>query len=124
MRAVVKDGIGIFHPQGFLDGNANTASLTLEDIEATLSNKADMILVSLKKVIFFNRNGLDSFVKMFKKVRLNNHATVGFCDYDTKKYHAIMKFYHNELSFSLFKTQEIATLFATSYKVKIKNVLL
>jgi len=83
-----------------------------------------MILVSLKKVIFFNRNGLDSFVKMFKKIRLKNHATVGFCDYDTKKYEAIMKFYENELSFSLFKTQEVATLFATSYKNKNKNVLL
>ena len=124
MRAIVKDGIGVFHPQGFLDGNANATHLSIEDIEATLHNKADMILVSLKKVIFFNRNGLDSFVKMFKKIRLKNHATVGFCDYDTKKYEAIMKFYENELSFSLFKTQEVATLFATSYKNKNKNVLL
>lgn len=124
MRAVVKDGIGIFHPQGFLDGNSNATSLSIEDIEATLHNKADMILVSLKKVIFFNRNGLDSFVKMFKKVRLNNHATVGFCDYDTKKYKAIMKFYENDISFSLFKTQEIASLFASSFKNKNKNVLL
>lgn len=124
MRAIVKNGIGIFHPQGFLDGNANATHLSIEDIEATIHNNADMILVSLKKVIFFNRNGLDSFVKMFKKVRAKNQATVGFCDYDTKKYNAIMKFYENDLSFSLFKTQEIATLFAASYKNKNKNVLL
>jgi len=43
-----------------------------------------MILVSLKKVIFFNRNGLDTFAKMFQKVRTANHITVGFCDYDKK----------------------------------------
>lgn len=124
MRAVVKDGIGVFHPQGFLDGSTNATYLSIEDIEATLNNNADMILVSLKKVIFFNRNGLDSFVKMFKKIRLKNHGTVGFCDYDTKKYKAIMKFYEHDLSFSLFKTQEVASLFATSYKNKNKNVLL
>lgn len=123
MRAVVKNGIGIFHPQGFLDGNASATYLSIEDIEATINNNADMILVSLKKVIFFNRNGLDSFVKMFHKVRSKNRTTVGFCDYDSKKYDAIMKFYKNELSFSLFKTHEIASLFAQSYKAQNKNVL-
>jgi len=58
MRAVVKDGVGVFHPQGFLDGNSSAALLSIEDIEATIHLNADMILVSLKKVIFFNRNGL------------------------------------------------------------------
>jgi len=124
MRAIVKNGIGVFHPQGFLDGNASASYISLEDIDATIHNNADMILVSLKKVIFFNRNGLDSFVKMFKKVRAKNRTTVGFCDYDTKKYNSILKFYHNELSFSLFKTQEIASLFSAGYKNTNKNVLL
>lgn len=124
MRAVVKNGIGVFHPQGFLDGNAAATLLSIEDIEATMHSNAEMILVSLKKVIFFNRNGLDSFVKMFKKVRAHNKATVGFCDYDSKKYRAIMKFYKDEISFSLFKTHEIATLFANSYKAQGKSVLI
>jgi CheY-specific phosphatase CheX/anti-anti-sigma regulatory factor len=124
MRAVIKKGVGVFHPQGFLDGNSNASFLSIDDIEATIHNNADMILVSLKKVIFFNRNGLDGFVKMFHKVRSSNHATVGFCDCDTKKYDAIMKFYKNDLSFSLFKTQEIATLFSANYQEKNKNILL
>lgn len=124
MRAVVKNGIGVFHPQGFLDGNASASFLSIEDIEATIHNNSQMILVSLKKVVFFNRNGLDSFVKMFKKVRASNKATVGFCDYDTKKYRAIIKFYKDELSFSLFKTQDVASLFAHSYKTQSKNILL
>jgi len=124
MRAIVKDGIGVFHPQGFLDGTSSASFLSIEDIEATIHLNADMILVSLKKVIFFNRNGLDSFVKLFQKVRAANHIVVGFCDYDTKKYTSIMKFYDGKLTFSLFKTKEIATLFAASFKDQSKNILI
>ncbi len=124
MRATVKDGLGVFHPQGFLDGVSGTAFLSIEDIEATLKLNVDMVLVSLKKVIFFNRNGLDPFIKLFQKVRSNNHLIVGFCDYDHKKYDTIMKFYKDELMFSLFKTHEIAALFTTSFKNKSKNLLI
>jgi CheY-specific phosphatase CheX/anti-anti-sigma regulatory factor len=124
MRAVIKDGVGLFHPQGFLDGNASKALLSVDDIEATIKTNADMVLVSLKKVIFFNRNGLDAFVKMFHKVRAANHIIVGFCDYDRKKYDTIMKFYKDDIGFSLFKTQEIAMLFASNFKNESKNVLL
>ena len=124
MRAILKNGIGMFSPQGFLDGSSGNSFLSIDDIQGTIALNADMILVSLKKVIFFNRNGLDSFVKMFQKVRAANHVTVGFCDYDTKKYQAIMKFYQDDLNFSLFKTQEIAMLFSSSYKNQNKNILL
>ena len=124
MRAVIKDGIGVFHPQGFLDGNSTSAFLGIDDINAAISSNAEMILVSLKKVIFFNRNGLDAFVKMFNKVRTSKNVIVGFCDYDQKKYAAIKKFYQDTLSFSLFKSQEIAQLFSSSYKKEPKNVLL
>lgn len=124
MRAIIKNGVGVFSPQGFLDGASGTSILSIEDIDATVAQNADMILVSLKKVIFFNRNGLDAFVKMFTKVRTANQTTVGFCDYDTKKYDAIIRFYKDDLSFSLFRTQEIATLFASSYKNQAKNILL
>lgn len=124
MRAVVKNGIGIFSPQGFLDANSGNSFLSIEDIEATTKLNADMVLVSLKKVVFFNRNGLDTFVKMFHKVRSAKHITVGFCDYDYKKFTAISKFYKNELNFSMFKSQEIASLFASNFKNQNKNVLM
>jgi len=124
LRALVKNGIGVFTPQGFLDGNNGGAFLTIEDIEATASLNADMVLVSLKKVIFFNRNGLDVFAKMFAKVKAGKNITVGFCDYDEKKFNAIKKFYKKDLNFSLFATQEIATLFASNFKNGAKNVLL
>ncbi len=124
MRAVVKNGVGIFSPQGFLDGNNGDAFLSLEDIHATIKINADIILVSLKKVVFFNRNGLDIFVKMFTKIREEKKIPVGFCDYDLKKYNTIKTFYQNELDFSLFSSQDIAGLFATNYKNKIQSVLL
>ena len=55
MRALVKNGIGLFTPQGFLDGNNTATFLSLEDIEATLHLNVDMLLVSLKKVVFFQQ---------------------------------------------------------------------
>ncbi|MDH4945006.1 chemotaxis protein CheX [Sulfurimonas sp. C5] len=124
MRAVVKNSIAVFHPQGFLDGNSATSLLSVEDIDATLKLNVEMVLVSLKKVIFFNRNGLDVFAKLFKKVRTENHVTVGFCDYDSKKYKAIMNFYTEAMNFSLFQTLEAAELFTSSFQNQQKNILL
>ncbi len=124
MRAILKDGIGLFSPQGFLDGNNSAFFLNDEDIEATTVLNADMILVSLKKVIFFNKNALDVFVKLFSEVKKKKNITVGFCDYDNKKFTTILKFYSDEINFSLFKSYSIASLFSSSFKDKNKNVLL
>ena len=124
MRAVVKDGIGIFYPQGFLDGNNAPSYLTVDDINATEQLKVDMLLVSLKKVIFFNLNGLEVFVKLLLRIRAKNHITVGICDYDQKKYETIITYYKDNLSFSLFRTSKIAELFSSSFSVKDKTVLL
>lgn len=124
MRALVKDGIGLFSPQGFLDGNNTSTFLSLEDVEHTTQLNADMILVSLKKVVFFNKNGLDVFIKLFSKVKQSKSITVGFCDVDHKKYIAITKFYEDNLNFSIFNTFANASLFSTSFKNQNKNVLL
>lgn len=124
MRAVVKGRIGVFHLQGFLDGNNAPSFLTIDDIKATESLNIDMLLVSLKKVIFFNKNGLDTFVRLLTNIRIQKHIVVGFCDYDHTKFKAINTFYGNELSFSLFKSEKIAELFVSSNKSESKTVLL
>ena len=124
MRATVKDSIAVFSPQGFLDAAAAQSLLTVEDIAATENLHVDMVLVSLKKVIFFNRNGLDTFVKMLSKVRLSNRSIVGFCDVDHKKFQAITKFYGSNINFSVFKSREVASLFSSSLKNQQKNVLI
>ncbi len=124
MRAVVKDRIGVFHPQGFLDGTNTPSFFTLEDIQATEQLNVDMLLVSLKKVIFFNKNGLETFVKLLFDLRSKMKVAVGFCDYDHKKYDTIMNFYQQSPNFSLFRTQNIASLFAPSNNKESKNVLI
>jgi len=124
MRAVVKGRVGIFHLQGFLDGNNAPSFLTIDDIKATEALNIDMLLVSLKKVIFFNKNGLDVFVKLFTHIRTLKHISVGFCDYDHTKFKAINTFYAGEINFSLFKSEKIAELFVSSNKSDPKTILL
>ena len=124
MRAVVKGRVGVFHLQGFLDGNNAPSFLTIEDIKVTEDLNIDMLLVSLKKVIFFNKNGLDVFVKLLINIRNHKHITVGFCDYDHQKFNIINTFYKGGAGFSLFKTQEIGELFTANNKSESRTVLL
>ncbi|MDD5051855.1 MAG: chemotaxis protein CheX [Sulfuricurvum sp.] len=124
MRATVKGRVGVFHPQGFLDGNNAPSYLTLEDIKATENLNIDMLLVSLKKVIFFNKNGLDVFIKLLINIRNQKHISVGLCDYDHTKFKTINSFYGDTLNFSLFLTEKIAELFAPNNKSDTRTVLL
>lgn len=124
MRAIVKGRIAVFHPQGFLDGNNAPSFLTIDDIKATEALNIDMLLVSLKKVIFFNKNGLDVFIRLLQDIRNKNHISVGLCDYDHAKFKTIQAFYGNDLDFSLFRTEKIAELFAATNKSDSKTVLL
>ncbi len=124
MRPTVKDRIAVFNPQGFLDGNNTPVFLTVDDIRATEQLSVDMVLVSLKKVIFFNKNGLDVFVKLLNNLRAKMRVSIGFCDYDHQKFQAIVKFYEKDLNFSLFKTQKIASLFASNNQEETHTVLI
>ena len=124
MRAVVKGRVAVFHPQGFLDGINAPSFLTIDDIKATEALQVDMLLVSLKKVIFFNKNGLDVFIKLLLNIRNKNHITVGLCDYDHTKFKTINSFYKDNLNFSLFRTEKIAELFAPTNKSDARTVLL
>ncbi|MDX9965916.1 MAG: hypothetical protein RBS26_02815 [Sulfuricurvum sp.] len=124
MRPTVKGRIAIFQPQGFLDGNNAPSFLTIDDIKATEALNVDMLLVSLKKVIFFNKNGLDVFVRLLTNIRNKNHITVGLCDYDHAKFQTINAFYGGSLNFSLFRSEKIAELFAPSNKSDSKTVLI
>ncbi len=124
MRAVLKNGIAVFHPQGFLDGNSAETMLSIEDIKATEKLETDLVLVSLKKVIFFNKNGLETFVRMLTKVRKSTQVRIGFCDYDTKKFNSIINFFKDDLSFSLFNTIDTASLFVSNFKNQKKNALI
>ncbi|MDF1880146.1 chemotaxis protein CheX [Sulfurimonas sp. MAG313] len=125
MRAVVRNRMGVFSPQGFLDGTTAPSMMNLEDIHAAEALKVDILLVSLKKVVFFNKNGLNVFISVLEKIHKKSGTVVGLCDYDEKKYAAVLKFYDPNLNFSLFRTQKIATLFISNTKeVKEKKSIL
>lgn len=124
MRPTVKGRVAVFHPQGFLDGNNAPAFLTIEDIKATEGLNIDMLLVSLKKVIFFNKNGLDVFIRLLINIRNQKRISVGLCDYDPIKFKTIQTFYGSNLNFSLFRTEKIAELFVATNKNDPKTVLL
>ncbi len=127
MRAVVKNHIGLFSPQGFLDGTTAPSMLSIDDINATKSLKLDMLLVSLKKVVFFNKNGLNVFIDLLSNISKESGTTVGLCDYDDKKYASILNFYADSLNFSLFKSYKIASLFVSNMKASKEeknNILL
>lgn len=124
MRPTVKGRIAIFHPQGFLDGNNAPSFLTIDDIKVIESLNIDMLLVSLKRVIFFNKNGLDVFIRLLDNIRSHKHISVGLCDYDSAKFTTINKFYGSNLTFSLFRTEKIAELFVPTNKSDSKTVLL
>ena len=124
MKPVTKNGVALFSPQGFLDANNSSAFLTKEEITSTAKLKVDMVLISLKKVIFFNRNGLEIFMHLFSEVRKDRNVIVGFCDYDERKFNAIKKFYSGNMEFPLFKSIKIAYLFSSSFSDNNKNVLI
>lgn len=124
MRPTVKGRVAVFHPQGFLDGNNTPSYLTIDDIKATENLNIDMLLVSLKKVIFFNKNGLDVFIRLLLNIRNQKHISVGLCDYDSAKFKTINSYYGDNLNFSLFRTEKIAELFAPTNKSDSKTILL
>jgi CheY-specific phosphatase CheX len=113
MRPVIKkQKVAIFSPQGFLDGNNASQLITVQDMQAVRTSRVSMVLVSLKKVIFFNKNGVKIVLDALTKLQQELKVTVGFCDYDRKQYDAFFKFFEGDISFSLFKSLEIAMLFA------------
>ena len=127
MRAVIKKNrVGYFVPQGFLDGNSAAELITVPDLQHLRSSRVEMVLVSLKKVIFFNKNGvtviLDALAKLHKEMRI----TIGFCDYNQRQYEAFFKYFNQDVSFSLFKTLDIAMVFAGVHSEtnKDENVLI
>jgi CheY-specific phosphatase CheX len=124
MRATVKNRVAVFTLQGFLDGTNAPFFIALDDIKHTYTLNVDMILISLKRVVYFNVNGLKILSEILLDFRKKLKCTVGFCDYDQGKYETILRFNKDTISFSLFKTLEIAHLFVSSNKEeKTKDLL-
>ncbi len=111
MKPTFKKNSAVFYPQGFVDGlNANFI-IEASDISFTISKKPKAVFISLKKVIFFNKKGLSILMNAVRKIQENIHCSVGFCEYDKKKYDTILSMFENELDFSLFENIKVLSLF-------------
>jgi CheY-specific phosphatase CheX/anti-anti-sigma regulatory factor len=112
MRPVIKNQLAIFYPQGFLDGESANAIIEPQDIAHLIEKRCEAVLVSMKKIVFFNKKGLSVIVQLLQQIQDKNGAIIGFCDYDEKKYKIIMNMHQNQVDFCLFETDEVAALFA------------
>ncbi len=122
MKPIIKkQKIALFTPQGFLDGENAMQLITLQDISIVRSKNVSMVLISLKKVVFFNKNGIKIPLDTLQKLQKQMRITIGFCDYTKKQYDAFFNFFKNEITFSLFKTIDTAMLFAGGLQSKDEN---
>ena len=111
MKINFKDGIAVFSPFGFLDGDVTKYEIDKFEKELILSKRFDCILISLKKVVYFNRLGLNLILQVVTEIARRIEANVAFCDYDEAKFKALKDIPSQSIGFSLFETQEVATLF-------------
>lgn len=112
MKPIIKKKIAVFHPQGFLDGGNARGVIEPQDIQAMKATKCEVVLVSLKKIIFFNQRGLATVLENLQVIGNHLGAMIGFCDYDEKKYSLIMDIYNGHVPFSLFDTEQIGELYS------------
>ncbi len=111
MRPVFKKNSAIFNPQGFLDGLNASTFIEPSDINFTISKKPKAVVISLKKVVFFNKKGLSILMDAVRLIQDKIHCSIGICEYDKKKYETILSMFDNELDFSLFENLKVLALF-------------
>lgn len=114
MKPIVKKKLAVFHPQGFLDGGNARGVIEPQDVNFLTTTKCEVVLVSLKKIIFFNRRGLSTVLESLQIIGNKLGAMIGFCDYDQKKFKMIMDMYNGHVPFSLFDSESVGALFAGS----------
>ncbi len=124
MRPVIKKSTAIFYPQGFLDGL--NASIIIEPSDAgfVISKKPKAVFVSLKKIVFFNKKGLSILVDSLKLMQDKIHCSIGFCEFDDKKYKTILSMFGGDLDFSLFENLKVMSLFFDENNDGDKKILI
>lgn len=118
---IKKQTVAIFTPQGFIDGQNASTFITLQDLQFVETKKFEMVLISFKKVVSFNKNGIDFFEKVLKDMHKKIKCQIGICDLSKKQYDQIKYFFKNDVTFSLFDTEEHALLFRNEGTSKQNN---
>jgi CheY-specific phosphatase CheX len=118
MRPIIKGSVAIFTPQGFIDSEQAANFVSLSDIKFVESSDVRGIFVSLQKVIFFNKKGIENIISILEKFRSERkEIAVGFCDYDEHAFHTLLNMFDKELRINLFKDQMALSLFIGEHKL-------
>jgi CheY-specific phosphatase CheX/anti-anti-sigma regulatory factor len=118
---VKKQTVAIFSLQGFIDGQNANSFITLQDMQFVEAKNFEMVLISFKKVISFNKNGIAFFEKILKDFHKKIGCQIGICDLTKKQYDQIKHFFKNDVPFSLFDTEEHALIFRKEGTAKQNN---
>lgn len=124
MTPQIRNGIAVFSPQGFLDGNNAPTLIMKEDINFMTKLKVRGVIVSFKKVVFFNKNGLTFLVDILLRIQKEKDIEVGFFDYKPEIYKQIMHFFKGTPEIHLFQSQRVLDLFIDGKKEEEEKLLL
>lgn len=124
MKPIIKNGIAIFHPTGFLDGDNASTIISGTDEQEIILKKPEAIFISMKKIIFLNKKGVVYLSDRLAYLKDECMALVGFCDYSKKIYDSILSMFSNDLTFSLVESEDILCLFAGNKKLADKSIMI
>lgn len=123
MRIHYKDALAIIKPFGFLKNEAKR--LSDKQIQILQSRRIECVLVSFKDIVYFDKQDLANLIATLQDIATRANVNVGFCDYSTYKHHIILKNLGVLVTFSLFETYQVASLFfGRLSKNKLKEKIL
>ena len=127
MRPVINNGVAIFSVQGFIDSIQAESFLTMSDLHYLSSLELKAIFISLKKVIFFNKKGIESLIDILNKLKKDQNrpnVLVGFLDYQAKDFSTILHMFDGNLSVNLIKDEIALSLLVGEPKLKTTDKIL
>ncbi|WP_169779497.1 hypothetical protein [Campylobacter curvus] len=111
MKLTFNGSLAIIRPFGFLEGNFLGKHPSKKDIELIEARNTTCVLLSLKDVTFFSPLWLASMIGKLVEISKQTGARIGICDYDEGFFELMMKTSSKIINFSLFETEDIASLF-------------
>ncbi|MEF3191274.1 MAG: hypothetical protein K6347_01800, partial [Campylobacterales bacterium] len=111
MKPVIKEGVALISPQGFLDGNSAPAVFGLSETSYLEMAKVRGLFISFKSILFFNSNAIGYLTNVLEMVASKQKIMVGFCDYNPQQYDLLTKYLGDEAMLTLFESFELAQIY-------------
>lgn len=124
MLPTLKGDIAVFSPSGFLDGELSDSIITKDDMAFLNEKKPQSVLISFKKIVFFNKKGLNNVINLLETIKSKFDANIAICDYNEKMYQGFFSMSDKTMNFSLFETEKIAMLFFAKTEDKSDKILI